>query len=113
MFQGIVKEGKKHGRELGFPTANIEVSFDDVDLADGVYAAHVFVEETTYLGALVVWQEKNMVEVHILGFDEDIYTKVIAVEAVKKVSDMVKLDSLEALKKKISEDIEKVRSVFA
>ena len=81
-LSGVVIKGKMLGRDLGFPTANIEIS-DPHKLvpADGVYAVDAEVNGTYYKGMLSVGYNptvntepsKKSIEVHIFDFNKDIY----------------------------------------
>ncbi len=116
---GVVVEGDKIGRTLGFPTANVDVS----GLAlppRGVYAAHVEVSGKQYRGALNIGIRPTLhnpvpqlrVEVHLLDFSGDIYGQQVHVTFIEKLRDERKFPSIEALKQQIQLDIAAARRVF-
>ena len=52
---------------------------------------------------------RNVLEVHLLNFDKDIYGTRIRVEFIKKIRDEIKFDSLDLLKQQIQQDVEKAK----
>jgi len=75
MIKGIVHKGKGIARERGFPTANIMGS-----LSVGVYTG-----ESGYGGCLIFVANPPEIEIHIIGFDKDIYGETIEVKNIKKI----------------------------
>ena len=78
-MHAIVVEGRKEGRKLGFPTANLVPVIDYAKMADGVYAGYVRVEGEWFKSAISVGVPKTFgdiewtIEANILDFDRDIY----------------------------------------
>ncbi len=114
-FSGIVTEGNKLGRTIGYPTANLSLSNSTKLIpANGVYAARVIIEgfDKTYGGMMnigtrpTVDGSKLVVEVNIFDFDEMIYGKRVTVILVKKLRDEVKFSGLDALKEQLGKDRE-------
>lgn len=109
-ISGKVVHGKKIGRTIGFPTANIE--FDSIKLLPkkGAYIVEVFIEGQFYKGMLSVGTnptvngEKLTVEVYILNFDRDIYDKEITVKFRDFLHDEIKFEGLEKLIERLEED---------
>lgn len=104
-IKGEVVVGKKLGRQLGYPTANIKTD-DKNKLVPkvGVYFVTVTIDNKTYNGMMnighrpTVTNEKEIIpEVHILDFDEDIYGKIISVNFLERLRDEIKFDSIEKL----------------
>ncbi|RLA24050.1 MAG: bifunctional riboflavin kinase/FAD synthetase [Gammaproteobacteria bacterium] len=117
---GRVVQGKKIGRSIDFPTANIKVNRKKSPV-QGVFAVRM-----TGLGERVIDGVANvgikptlegertiLLEVHLFDFDEDIYGCHVEVHFVKKIRDEQKFDSLEALKEQIKKDSEVARLVTA
>ncbi len=100
-ISGRVIRGKRKGRELGFPTANLELK---ENIASGVYAGKTNVMGKKYEAAIFAFN--NLLEVHILNFDQDIYGKEIEVEFGEKMREAMKFGSDADLKKQIAKDIE-------
>lgn len=107
MIKGVVVEGNKKGREHGFPTANI-ANTERVPI--GIYAARVSLEGKRYDGAVYVGTPApELLEVHILEFEGDIYGRMIEVEIIKKIRDDFFETDREKLKVMISNDIKEIR----
>ncbi|MDP1994198.1 MAG: bifunctional riboflavin kinase/FAD synthetase [Ignavibacteria bacterium] len=114
-FSGLVVVGDKRGRELGFPTANIQLENESKLIPkNGVYAVKVFLEERIFNGVMNIglrptFKDTKIVlsEVHILDFNEDIYGKQIRVEFIDRIRDEKKFDSKEELIKQIEIDKQK------
>lgn len=108
---GRVVAGRKLGREMGFPTANLET--DGFQLPpDGVYAVRVRIGEQTFSGLAnlglrptVSWDEKRMLEVHLLAFEGDLYGREIEVEFLRFVRGERKFGSVEELRAQIGRDV--------
>lgn len=114
-FSGLVVVGDKRGRELGFPTANIQLENESKLIPkNGVYAVKVFLEERIFNGVMNIglrptFKDTKIVlsEVHILNFNEDIYGKRISVEFIERIRDEKKFGSKEELIKQIEIDKQK------
>jgi riboflavin kinase/FMN adenylyltransferase len=84
-LSGIVVEGDRRGRELGFPTANLEPPPRMVIPGRGVYAARARLGERAWPAAVNVGVRPTfgegtlLIEAHLLGFDEDIYGQELTV----------------------------------
>ena len=117
-ISGVVGYGQQLGRELGFPTANVQLNRFSAPLA-GVFAVKVKVDGKVYRGAANVGVRptvgdliKPILEVHLLDFDRDLYGQRIAVEFVHKIRDEEKFTSLEKLIATIQRDVETIRLWF-
>lgn len=107
---GKVIDGKKLGRTIGYPTANIEV--DELKLLPkkGAYIVEVYVKNKSYKGMLSIGTnptvngEKLTVEVYILDFNEDIYGEKITVKFRDFLHEEIKFESLEKLIERLDED---------
>jgi riboflavin kinase/FMN adenylyltransferase len=110
---GTVIEGKKIGRTIGFPTANIlPDSGNKLIPCNGVYAVEVIVDKKIYPGMLNIGSNPTVndnisfrsIEVNILGFDEDIYGKRITVVFRYRLRDEKKFNGLEQLTEQMETD---------
>ena len=119
MVDGVVQEGQKRGRTIGWPTANI--SFGDlVRPKPGVYAVECHVAGTPdWLPAVAntgtrptVGGQEARLEAHIFDFDQDIYDKRLTVRFRSFIRDERKFDSFELLKEQIERDAAGARAVF-
>jgi len=111
---GRVVDGKKLGKTIGYPTANIFVD-DKYKLipADGVYAVKVKHKGSIYGGMLNIGNNPTVngkiktVEVNIFNFDKDIYGDEATIYFLERLRDEVKFNGLEELKGQLKSDKEK------
>lgn len=116
-ISGTVNHGKKLGRVLGFPTANLPLSEDLAEPKRGVYAARVTLQNgdvcraVTNIGSRPTVGESTRitVETYLLDFEGDLYGQEIKVELVKFLRPEQKFGSLEELKAAVLNDIENCR----
>jgi riboflavin kinase / FMN adenylyltransferase len=120
-FKGIVKKFTGRGRELGFPTANIEIG--DLDIEDGLYIGLVKIGPSTssainfkaliFIGANETFDERNRhAETYILDFDQNLYEQEIEVETIKKIRDVKKFKSADELIAQMKKDEQIAREFF-
>ncbi|MBB4805559.1 riboflavin kinase/FMN adenylyltransferase [Chryseobacterium defluvii] len=107
---GKVMHGKKIGRTIGYPTANIGT--DPVKLLPkkGAYVVEVYVKNQQYKGMMSIGTnptvngESLTVEVYILNFNDDIYDEKITVKFRDFLHEEIKFESLEKLIERLDED---------
>lgn len=117
---GSVIRGDQVGRQLGFPTANLDVT-GLVLPPNGVYAVHVRVAGHEHRGALNLGLRPTLAsptprlqcEVHLLDFAADIYGAELELSFVAKLRDEQKFPSLDALKAQIARDVVAALSLFS
>ncbi|MBM3839473.1 MAG: bifunctional riboflavin kinase/FAD synthetase [Verrucomicrobia bacterium] len=116
---GTVRRGDQLGRQLGFPTANLDVA----DLAlppDGVYAVHARMQNSAHRAVVNMGHRptvqsselRKRFEVHLLDFDADLYGEEIEVTFVEKLRDEQRFPSFDALKEQIALDVAAARQLF-
>lgn len=109
-ISGKVIHGKKIGRTIGYPTANIEVDPIKLLPKKGAYIVDAFVKNLHYKGMLSIGTNPTVqgdslsVEVYLLDFDEDIYGKEISVNFRKFLHEEIKFNGLEELMVRLDED---------
>ena len=109
-LSGKVIDGKKLGRTIGYPTANLEI--DELKLLPkkGAYIVKVFVKDQFYKGMMSVGTnptvngDKLTAEVYILDFNQVIYGEVITVKFRDFLHEEIKFESLEKLIERLDED---------
>jgi FAD synthase len=120
IVEGIVVEGDHRGRELGFPTANLEPADGRGCPEDGVYAGFVIRSDgTRHVSAISVGRRPTyydddgrlVVEAHLLDFDDDLYGERLIVHIGQFIRGQLRFSSVEDLREKISEDVAAVRAV--
>ena len=117
---GTVEPGDHRGRELGFPTANLN-PHNEVLPPNGVYTVRVVVGEEQFGGVVNIGirptfasvQPLRVLEVHILDFTRELYGQNIEVLFLSKLRDEQKFVSAEALKTEIAADVCEARKVLA
>ena len=116
-LDGVVVAGQRIGRTIGFPTANLSL-YEPLKLipAGGVYVVSVTVLGKSYLGICNIGTRPTLgdgrgqiVETHILDFDEEIYGLDLRIEFISRLRDERKFDSLEDLKKQLKKDLSAAR----
>jgi len=117
---GTVEPGDHRGRELGFPTANLN-SHDEVLPPDGVYVVRVKVGEELLGGVVNIGlrptftgtEAHRVLEAHILDFTRDLYGQNVEILFLSKLRGEQKFASAEALKTQIAADIQAARQILA
>lgn len=116
-ISGTVVHGKKIGRTICYPTANIDVDSLKLLPKKGAYIVDVFVKNKHYKGMLSIGTNPTVqgktvtVEVYILDFDQDIYDQEISINFRDFLHEEIKFESLEKLIEKLDED-KKLTSEF-
>ena len=108
-LEGVVTKGAQLGRKIGFSTANINYPNHIIKIPFGVYSVKVLEHK-----GVMNWGMKPTVhnikepvaEIHIIGFDGDLYGKTLKFDIIKKIRDEKIFENLEELKTQISKDIE-------
>ena len=107
---GEVVHGKKLGRTIGYPTANISVNPMKILPRKGAYIVDVFVKSQQFKGMLSIGTNPTVdgkslsVEVYILDFNDDIYGNEISVNFRGFLHEEIKFDGLDQLIKRLDED---------
>lgn len=116
-IRGRVTTGDRRGREIGFPTANLDLQEEIMVPANGVYAVRVFVNGDIHFGVANIGikptfihnQPKNL-EVHIFDFSQDIYDTVMKVEFLTRLRVEKTFRDVGELKLQIEADCAMARS---
>ena len=120
--RGVVAQGDKRGRELGFPTANVSVPGDILLPADGIYAGWFERSDGSVHPAAIslgrrptfyVEAHASLLEAHLLDFDGDLYGEHVKVRFVARLRGEERFDSVEALVAQIGRDCDDTRKVLA
>jgi riboflavin kinase/FMN adenylyltransferase len=119
--RGIVVEGDRRGRELGYPTANVAVPNRCCLPADGIYAGTFIgadgVERMTAisLGRRPTFYDSadsSLLEAYVLDFDGDLYGQAVKVRFVDHLRGEQKFASIDELVAQIAHDVEVTREVL-
>jgi riboflavin kinase/FMN adenylyltransferase len=116
-ISGDVITGRRIGRKLGFPTANITLKKSCVIPKYGVYSTNVRLNGIEYKGLTNVginptFKDRDFsIETYIIDFEGDIYGKKLDVEFVLRLRDEIKFNNKEDLIEQIKKDINMVRNI--
>jgi riboflavin kinase/FMN adenylyltransferase len=111
-IEGLVIEGFKIGRTIGFPTANVML-FDKEKIVPsvGVYAVRVKWDDKWYKGMMNIGHRPTLengqnisLEVHIIDFNEDIYDQTLEIDFISKIRDEQKFNGIKELKEQLEKD---------
>jgi riboflavin kinase / FMN adenylyltransferase len=112
-FTGFVVEGNKNGRSIGFPTANLYIR-EPYKLIPGmgVYAVTVKMGPQLFKGMMNIGfrptiaedNKQKTVEVHLFDTEMDLYGKELTIFVRQKTRDEKQFQSLQSLKKQLSND---------
>ena len=112
-LQGTIIGGQRLGREIGYPTANLEP--DDTDKlipADGVYAVWVRMGEKSLMGMMNIgfrptineYQGNKSLEVHLINFKGDVYNQHIKISFIDRIRDEIRFETIDRLKNQLKKD---------
>ena len=117
-IKGVVDEGEKRGRKIGFPTVNLKTRWEILP-KPGVYATLTGIEgcggrkSITNIGRRPTFGgSETITESHLLDTCGDFYGKKATVEFVERVRDEKKFGSARELSRQIAKDIGRVRAIF-
>lgn len=118
-IRGRVQHGDKLGREIGYPTANVDMG-QYLRPAYGIYAVRALlsdgriVDGAANLGIRPSFEPpKELLEPYFFDFDGDLYDQVIEVALVDYLRPEAKFETLDALKEQMARDCERARAVLA
>jgi riboflavin kinase/FMN adenylyltransferase len=118
---GKVVQGNRIGRSMGFPTANILVENRYKMIpANGVYAVAVYHGRSRFKGMLNIGHRPTVnssvdgvtIEVHIIGFEGDLYEEQLTVEFISRLRDEIRFEDTNQLKEQLMADREMVHHAF-
>jgi riboflavin kinase/FMN adenylyltransferase len=115
---GTVIRGEGRGKELGFPTANLEVDEELITPKEGVFASFVHLEGQMKEGLLYIGYKptfngrQKSFEVYVLSLSENLYGEEIEVRIIKKLRGDKRFPNPGLLKEQIKSDIKNARTLF-
>lgn len=118
MLRGVVVHGDHRGRELGFPTANLEVPDKKLIPANGIYAVRVRLGNQWHDGAASIGIRptfgggRRLVEIFVLDFARWIYGEELQVFFIKRLRDEEKYDNIQALLDQMTLDVQNARDIL-
>jgi riboflavin kinase/FMN adenylyltransferase len=117
-LQGKIVVGAGRGVELGFPTANLDLSSDHALPPDGVYASWAHVDGKAYQSMTNIGECPTFggcdrtVEAYLLDYKGDLYGREIKIDIVARLRDERKFDTGEELKQQMAEDVRQGKAIL-
>lgn len=115
ILSGKVKPGKKRGKTLGFPTANIDV---DTTIPEGIYISETTFNDKTYpsvtfIGVARTFQATEFIsETYILHYSDELYNKDLTITLIKKIRNNEIFKNKDDLIKAMENDVAKAKEYF-
>src|SRR6185436_2072949 len=103
LISGTVVRGDGYGRQLGYPTLNLQSK--DILPKVGVYAGTAALDGKSYRAGILI-NPTGKVEAHLIGYEGDLYGKMVTLEVGKFLREYKKFDSEAELKLQIKKDLE-------
>jgi len=118
-LDGTVIQGKRRGRELGFPTANLQTE-NELLPPNGVYATTATIDgvvhaSLTNVGVRPTFGDTMMpiIETYVLGFSGDLYGRPVRLGFVQRLRDERKFEDVDALRTQMEADRRRAERLFA
>ena len=116
-MDGIIVEGKRRGRELGFPTANLETQNELVP-PNGVYATIMTIDGVVHGGVTNIGMRPTFgetaptIETHVLDYSGDLYGQTVRLAFVQRLRDERRFEDVDALRAQIDADKRRAERLF-
>ena len=113
-LRGIVGQGQKRGRTIGFPTANLE-KIETLIPGDGVYAVRGWHGDTSWPGAANIGpnptfgETARKIEVHLIGFQGELTGQSLAVDFIERLRETRPFANVDALVEQLKKDVDSAR----
>lgn len=118
--RSTVVHGDAIGREIGFPTANLDPAMEGFLPVDGVYASWAMIDGRRYAAAVSIGDNPTFAgiparrtEAHLLDADVDAYDKPIELEFVEFIRPMIAFDGIESLTRALADDVVAIRAILS
>ncbi|MQG37352.1 MAG: riboflavin biosynthesis protein RibF [SAR202 cluster bacterium] len=119
-ISGVIIEGDRRGRELGFPTANIQPDSTITVPGNGIYATIVEIngkshKAATSIGVRPTFETSGVrtIETFILDYDGDLYGQQMQIEFISRTRSEIAFESTEKLITQMNKDVDEVRKILA
>lgn len=117
IIKGRVESGRKLGRTLGFPTANVALD-PSLQVEIGVYLSKILIGDQWLDGVTnvginpTVGGNTKRSESHIFNFSGDLYGKHITIKLLDQLRGEMRFNSIEALRQQIIKDVERAKKML-
>ena len=114
---GTIVEGRRRGRELGFPTANLETQNELVP-PNGVYATIMTIDGVVHGGVTNIGMRPTFgettptIETHVLGYSGNLYGHTVRLAFVQRLRDERRFEDVDALRAQIDADKRRAERLF-
>ena len=116
---GRIVEGKRRGREIGFPTANLDTE-NELIPPNGVYATTMTIDGIVHAGLTNIGvrptfgdDTQTTIETHLLQYDGDLYGRTVRLAFVQRLRDERRFDDVDALRSQIEADRRRAVRLFS
>lgn len=120
LLAGTVVHGQQLGRTLGYPTANLALTVNQVVPADGIYAVETILDDGRKFGGAcsignrpTVEGAGRSIETYLFDFNEDIYGRGMELRFLSYLRPELKFDSLDALVVQMAQDVQQAKTIYA
>jgi riboflavin kinase/FMN adenylyltransferase len=117
-MDGTVVEGRRRGRDLGYPTANLHTENELVP-PHGVYATTVTIDGIVHAGITNIGvrptfgeSTETVIETHVLNYEGDLYRHPVRLGFVQRLRDERRFENVDALKAQIDADARRAERLF-
>jgi riboflavin kinase/FMN adenylyltransferase len=116
-LDGVVVEGKRRGRELGFPTANLQTQ-NELLPPNGVYATIMTIDGVVHGGVTNIGMRPTFgettptIETHVLDYSGDLYGQTVRLAFVQRLRDERRFEDVDALRAQIDADKRRAERLF-
>jgi riboflavin kinase/FMN adenylyltransferase len=116
-LDGTIVEGKRRGRELGFPTANLETQ-NELLPPNGVYATIMTIDGVVHGGVTNIGMRPTFgettptIETHVLDYSGDLYGQTVRLAFVQRLRDERRFEDVDALRAQIDADKRRAERLF-
>jgi riboflavin kinase/FMN adenylyltransferase len=118
-LHGRIIPGAGRGRQLGFPTANLDINPDQALPPDGIYVTWAYIDNKAYQSMTNIGQRptfgggERTVEVYILDYHRDHYGQELKIDIIERLRHEKQFDTVDELKKQIAEDVKQGRTILS
>ena len=118
-LDGIVVEGKKRGRDMGFPTANLRTS-NELIPPYGVYATTVTIDGVVHAAVTSIGMnptfgdlQEAAIETYVLDYSSDLYGRTVRLGFVQRLREERRFDDVDSLRSQIEADVRQAVRLFS
>jgi len=119
LIHGRVEQGKKIGRVLGFPTANLKILKEEKLIPkNGVYAVRIKIKNSEFGGMAYIGSNPTLdgreqkLEVHLHDFEGNLYNEEMDVFFLERIREEIKFSTVEELRREIEQDKKKSLAIL-